>query len=109
MNCFPKEDVLHLSTSERNFDQKRRGKRNNKAGIIPEESTRRQCVRKIAEIFDLTGKITPIVAEMKLDLRGSETTKQLFNVPDILIGGIFLKINRVKLIIRAYEIGNFRI
>ena len=54
------------------FDKKRRGKRNNdKTGIIPEELTKRQCVGKIAEIFDLTGKITPIhiVAGLKLDIR----------------------------------------
>ena len=70
MNWFPKEEVLQLSTGETSFDKKRRGKRNNdKAGIIPDELTKRQCVGKIAEIFDLTGKITPIVAGMKLDIR----------------------------------------
>ena len=63
MNWFPKEDVLQLSTGEMSFDKKRRGERNNeKRGIIPEELTKRQCVGKIAEIFDLTGKISPIVA-----------------------------------------------
>ena len=37
-------------------------------GLIPENSTRRHCVGKVAEIFDLVGKITPITAGMKLDL-----------------------------------------
>ena len=31
--------------------------------------TRRQCVGKIAEVFDLLGKFTPITAGFKLDLR----------------------------------------
>ena len=31
--------------------------------------SKRQCVGKIAKIFDLTGKVTPIVAGMKLDTR----------------------------------------
>ena len=35
---------------------------------IPERLTRRHCVSKVAELYDLTGKITPITAAMKLDL-----------------------------------------
>ena len=70
MKWYPKEDILQLCIGELNFSQKRRGKRNEaKVGVIPEELTKRQCVGKIAEIFDLTGKVTPIVAGMKLDIR----------------------------------------
>ena len=36
---------------------------------ISDELTRRDCVSKVSEIFDLTGKVTPIIAHMKLDLR----------------------------------------
>ena len=35
---------------------------------IPFHLTRRQSVSKVTEVFDLTGKITPITATMKLDL-----------------------------------------
>ena len=35
--------------------------------IIPANITRKHCVSKVSEIFDLTGKITPITATMKLD------------------------------------------
>ena len=36
--------------------------------ILPSKLTRRDCVSKEAEIFYLTGKITPITAAMKIDL-----------------------------------------
>ena len=36
--------------------------------IIASKLTRRNCVSKVAEIFDLTGKITPITAAMKMNL-----------------------------------------
>ena len=36
--------------------------------IIPADIARRHCVSKVSEIFDLTGKITPITATIKLDL-----------------------------------------
>ena len=35
---------------------------------LSEEHSRRQCVSKLAKIFDLTGKIKPITATMKIDL-----------------------------------------
>ena len=35
---------------------------------IPDKLTRRQCVSKVAEVYDLVGKLTPITAAMKLDL-----------------------------------------
>ena len=36
--------------------------------IIASKLTRRNCVSKVAEIFDLTGKMTPTTAAMKMDL-----------------------------------------
>ena len=70
MNWFPEKDVLQLCTGDMNFDKKKRGKKNNeKRGIIPDKLTKRQCVGKVAEVFDLCGKVTPIIAGMKLDLR----------------------------------------
>ena len=69
MRWFPKEDLLSLEISELNFAKKCRGKKpSQKQNIIPANITRRHCVSKVSEIFDLTGRITPITATMKLYL-----------------------------------------
>ena len=69
MKWFPKEDMISLDISELNFAKKQRGKKPvQQLNQIPEKLTRRHCVSKVAEIFDLTGRITPITATMKLDL-----------------------------------------
>ena len=36
---------------------------------IPVNLTRRHCVGKVAEVYDLLCKVMPIIAPMKLDLR----------------------------------------
>ena len=67
---YPKSDELSIDVSELNFAKKRRGKKpDTKVGIIPASLTRRHCVSKVHELFDITGKITPITASLKLDLR----------------------------------------
>jgi len=38
------------------------------SSIIPTALTRRHCVSKVAEIFDITGKVMPLISSMKLDL-----------------------------------------
>ena len=69
MRWFSKEDLLSLDISELNFAKKCRGKKpSQQQNIIPANITRRHCVSKVSEIFDLTGKITPITATVKLDL-----------------------------------------
>ena len=69
MKWFPKEDMVSLDIGELNFAKKQRGKKPVQGrNTIPFNLTRRQCVSKVAEMFDLTGKITPITATMKLDL-----------------------------------------
>ena len=66
---FPKEDLSSLDISELNFAKKcRRKKPSQQQNIIPTNLTRRQCVSKVFETFDLTDKITPITATMNLDL-----------------------------------------
>ena len=67
---YPRSDQLQLDIGELNFSKKKRGRREltNMNGI-PNKLTRRDCVSKVSEIFDLTGKVTPIIAHMKLDLR----------------------------------------
>ena len=37
-------------------------------GIVPDEITKRDCVGKVAEIFDPLGRVAPLVSGMKLDL-----------------------------------------
>ena len=70
MKWFPKEDIVLLEMGELNFAKKQRGKKPvQERNTTPFNLTRRQCVSKVAEMFDLTGKITPITKTMKLDLR----------------------------------------
>ena len=69
MRWFPKEDLVLFDISELNFAKKCRGKKPSKQqNIIPANITRRHCVSKVSEIYDLTGKITPTTATMKLGL-----------------------------------------
>ncbi|XP_066916103.1 uncharacterized protein [Clytia hemisphaerica] len=74
MKWYPKADRLSLCISDLNFAKKQRGKKpTNASNIIPTNLTRRHCASKVAEIFDITGMMTPIVAAMKLDLHDLST------------------------------------
>ena len=69
MKWLPKDDIVSLDISKLNFAKKHRGKKpTQNQNIIPQQLTRRHCVSKVVEIFDLTGKVTPITATMKVDL-----------------------------------------
>ncbi|MEM7375655.1 MAG: hypothetical protein AAF587_44090, partial [Bacteroidota bacterium] len=68
MKWYPEEDKVSLDISELNFAKKVRGKKPTSSKEIPIKLTRRHCVSKVAELYDITGKITPITAAMKLDL-----------------------------------------
>ena len=69
MKWFPKEDLLALDIGELNFAKKEHGKKPvQHQNIIPSKLTRQNCVSKVTEIFDLTGKITPITAAVSMDL-----------------------------------------
>ena len=69
MKWFPEDGLLQLDISDLNFSKKLRGEKvSQNQGHISSKLTRRQCVGKVAEVFDLTGRITPITACMKLDL-----------------------------------------
>ena len=54
MKPYPKEDCISLYTNILNFDYKKRGKKssavNNK---VPPDFTRRDCVARVAEVFDI--------------------------------------------------------
>ena len=66
---FSKEDKISLDTGNINFAKKHRGKKPPGNNQIPDKFTRRQCVGKVAEGFDLLGKVTPLTCGFKLDLR----------------------------------------
>ena len=61
--------MLPLDISELNFTKKQhRKKPAQHQNQIPEKLIRRHSVAKVAKIFDLTGKITPSTAALKMDL-----------------------------------------
>ena len=69
LRWYPEDDKVALGISELNFSRTYRGKESsNKINIIPSKLTRRHCVSKVSEIYDLTGLITPITAGMEIDL-----------------------------------------
>ena len=57
-----------INVNELNFTRKVRGRKSESGGGIPEDLTMRDCVGKVAELFDPLGKITPIIVGMKLDI-----------------------------------------
>ena len=69
LKWYPEVDEIALDISELNFSKKHRGKKSDKEkNKIPKKLSRRHCVSKVSEIYDLTGLITPITAGMKIDL-----------------------------------------
>ena len=69
MKWYPKEDKISLVSGDLNFSKKKRGKKDRNRIGIPDDFTRRDCVKKVSEMFDLVGKVTPITCALKLDLR----------------------------------------
>ena len=66
---FTESDTISLILKDLIFSKKQRGKRpKTDVNVIPKKLTRRHCVAKIAEVFYIIGKFTPLIAEMKLDL-----------------------------------------
>ncbi|XP_066917099.1 uncharacterized protein [Clytia hemisphaerica] len=64
----PKEDSIALDIKDLNFAKRYRGKKVGVINEVPAKLTRRQCVSKASEVFNLSGIITPITASLKLDL-----------------------------------------
>ena len=71
MKWYSKEDLIGLDVGELNFASKYRGKKSTaeESKLVPAILTRKHCQGKVSEIFDIAGKITPLTAGMKLDLR----------------------------------------
>ena len=65
-----KSDKISLSITDLNFSKKQRWKKSAEASNgKPNKLTRRQCASKVAQIFDLVGRIAPLFAAMKHDLQ----------------------------------------
>ena len=86
MRWFPKEDKISMNLGKLNFTKKRRGRKIEDGSGIPEKLTRRHCTSKVAEIFDVLGKLTPIIVTMKLDLHDLVRRKRDWDdiIPDNL-------------------------
>ena len=67
---YPEEDEISVNLGDMIFSKKQRGRKPKDVliNIVPEKLTRRHCVSKVSEVFDILGKFTPITAALKLDL-----------------------------------------
>ena len=68
MKWYSESDLLKLDVGPIDFSKRIRGKHVPSCHEVPSNLTRRQCLSKVSEVFDLTGLITPLTASMKLDL-----------------------------------------
>ena len=71
MQWFSKDDELKLKIGDKlNFSDKHRGKKkeDEESYKIPNSLTRKHTTGKVAEIWDLSGMFTPLIARFKLDL-----------------------------------------
>lgn len=83
MRWLVKSDELALNVGELNFNKKIRGRKPEQSiKGIPSNLTRRQCASKVAELFDLTGKVSPLIASMKIDLQ--DLVQRQLNWDDII-------------------------
>ena len=65
---FPETDEFSLNISDLNFGKRKRGRKSqDDVGVIPADLLRIDCVSKVAEIFDPTGRATPITGGFKID------------------------------------------
>ena len=82
---FPEGDILELRIPKLHFGKSRRGRLATSVDVfegddrdmdkfVPDPLTRRQAASKYASVFDILGKLAPIMNNVKLDLR--ETFKQ---------------------------------
>ena len=65
----PLKDTIGLDIQNVNFAKKKRGKKDQSSeGVIPDKLTRTHCASRTGEIFDVSGKVAPIVGTFKLSL-----------------------------------------
>ena len=68
LRWFPKEDFVLLNVGKINFARKVRGRKVGNVSVIPDDLTKKHCVSIAASVFDPTGRVTPILAGIKLDI-----------------------------------------
>ena len=74
----PENDLISLDIQEVNFSKKNRGKKNvESVGVVPDKLTRKHCASRTGEIFDITGKVAPIIGTFKLGLHELTGTHKL--------------------------------
>ena len=64
-------DQLQIKFGPLNFNKKHRGKRSEDEDSckIPDKLTKRICAGKVAELFDISGLVAPIIGGFKIDIR----------------------------------------
>ena len=69
LKWFPKGDFININMGDLNFAKRNRGRKSrDMKEIIPDEITKRDCVGKVADIFDPLGRVAPLVSGMQLDI-----------------------------------------
>ena len=64
-----KADLISLKVPELNFNRKNRGRKSTKFDSkIPEKFTKRNCVSRVAEVFDPLGRVAPLISGFKIDI-----------------------------------------
>ena len=75
LNWYPKDDFIALDIKDLNFAKRVRGRKQKMISDVPEKLTKRICTSKVAEVFDISGMMTPITATLKLDLHDLSSRK----------------------------------
>ena len=77
------EDQLLLAVGKLNFSKRVRGKKRmtDDAWVVPAKLTKRICMGKVAEIYDIIGFISPITAGFKLDIRSLVSSSYSWDDP----------------------------
>ena len=66
---FPKQDLIALNIGPVNFSKRVRGKKSEAGvGVVPDVLTKRNCVSRSSEPFDIVGLLAPILGGLKLDI-----------------------------------------
>ena len=82
---YVEEDEVQLNVTDRlNFSKKRCGKKDTseESYVVPKKLERLHCASKVAEIFDLTGRVGPITGTFKVDLH--ELTQRKLKWDDVI-------------------------
>ena len=78
----PKPDLISFDIKELDLAKSYRGKKIGSIKEDPIKLTRRICTSKAAEVFDMTGLLTPITATLKLDLHVLVQHQRDDTIPD---------------------------